>query len=292
MSLRSARLLPLYLLLSLAASCSDDGASPPEEPPQDGRVHLEITDAPLPMNQVARFIVEIDAVRVHSDADGDHGFQTIIEDGPFEVKLHGLRNGLTQLFEGDLLEPGSYRQMRIHFTSALLELKDGRIFTTEDNTLRLTGQDSAGFKIFFDPPVEVREGETTDLLLDFDLRKSVSSVPGKDTDHADFFHLHPNVRTAVLEETGEVRGVVTTTDDAGHTVPAADAEVYLLEPGESDLDQAIASTLTDENGSAAILGVFPGTYDVLAIHEGREGRADGLVVAQGAITSFDNHLEE
>ena len=282
--LRAATTLSIACLL-VATACSGDGPSP-YEPPRDGRVNLEFTDAPLPLGQIARAIVEIDEVSVHGDVDGDHGFTTVIEGGPYEIKLHGLRNGLTQFFEGDLLPPGTYRQMRIHFTSALLELKDGRIFSTEDDTLRLTSQSASGFKLFFDPPVEVPEGGATNLLLDFDLRKSLSSVPGTDTDSARFFHLHPNVRAAVLEDSGEVRGVVTTKIHGADT-PTGDVEIYLLAPGETDIDQAIASTLTDENGSAAILGVPPGTYDVLAIHDGLAGRADGLVVTQGAITSFD-----
>jgi len=284
--LRAATTLSIAFLLVATACSGDDVSLAPQDPPQDGRVNLEFTDAPLPLGQIARAIVEIDEVSVHGDVDGDHGFTTVIEGGPYEIKLHGLRNGLTQFFEGDLLPPGTYRQLRIHFTSALLELKDGRVFTTEDDTLRLTGQDSAGFKVFFDPPVEVRADEPTNLLLDFDLRKTFSSVPGNDTDTASFFHLHPSVRTAVLDETGEIRGVVTTKDGAT-TVPAPDAEVYVLAPGEEDLDQAFASTLADENGSAAVLGIPPGTYDVLAIHDGRTDRVENVVVTQGAITSFE-----
>ena len=286
--LRAATTLSIACLL-VATACSGDGPSP-YEPPRDGRVNLEFTDAPLPLGQIARAIVQIDEVAVHGDVDGDHGFVTVIEGGPYEIKLHGLRNGLTQFFEGDVIPPGTYRQLRIHFTSALLELKDGRVFTTEDGTLDLTGQDTAGFKVFFDPPLVVREDGATNVLLDFDLRKTFSSVPGNDTANATSFHLHPSVRTAVLDETGEIRGVVTTKDGAA-MVPAPDAEVYVLAPGEEDLDQAFASTLADANGSAAVLGIPPGTYDVVVIHDGLTDRAENLVVTQGAITSFEIELK-
>jgi hypothetical protein len=281
-------LLPLALLV---ASCGTGGSGDSGAAPGQGSLTFEATDAPIDPELIRRAELEVDAIRVHREADAETGFTTVFQGGPIVLDLTSLRNGVTRALERGFLEAGSYRQVRIHVTDAMLELKSGKTFSTRAGTIRLTSQDTSGYKVFFQPPIEVFAGVETRVLLDFQLPKTFSPVPGNDLENARFLHLHPSVRGAVLQETGELRGIVRTTDSMGAQIPAADAAVYVLPPGETDPDQAIASTLTDADGSAAILGVPVGTYDVLALHGGRSGRADGLSVQAGAVTSFDILVE-
>lgn len=278
--------LPLVLT---AAACSGGGGGSGSS--GTGSIAFEVTDAPIDPTLVARAVIEVDAVRVHRDADGDSGFLTVYEGSPVVFDLMELRNGLTQGFNSAALPVGSYGQVRLHVTDALLELVDGRVFSTQDDTIRLTSQGTSGFKVFLSPAVVVHENVVTRVLLDFELTKTFSPVPANNLAQASFFHLHPNVRAAVLQETGELRGTVRTTDTLGADVPATGAVVYVLAPGETDPALAMATTMTDANGQAAILGVPTGTYDVLATQDGRTGRADGLTVSVGNVTSFEIVLQ-
>ena len=288
---RSTWLLTLALPLTLILAACGGGGGGGSGSSGTGTIAFEVTDAPIDPSLVARAVIEVDAVRVHRDADAESGFQTVYEGSPVVFDLLELRNGLTQGFNSGALPVGSYGQLRLHVTDALLELVDGRVFSTQDDTIRLTSQNTSGFKVFLSPPVEVRANVVTRVLLDIDLTKTFSPVPANNLAEASFFHLHPNVRAAVLQETGELRGTVTMLDDEGAVVPAANAAVYVLPPGESEPDLALATTLTDANGQAAILGMPVGTYDVLATLDGRTGRADGLTVSVGAVTSFEITLE-
>lgn len=290
--LRCNRLHTLGLaLVLLAAACTGGSGGGGSASSGVGSIAFDVTDAPFDFTKVERAEIEVDAIRLHREADGDSGFVTVFEGDPIVIDLAQLRNGLTQGLNGGLLEAGSYGQIRLRIRNALLEMKDGRVFSTRDDTIRLTSQDTSGYKIFLDPAVVVRADVETRVLLDFQLPRTFSPVPANDFDSARFLHLHPNVRAAVLQETGELRGTVTTTDAQGASIPAAGAAIFVLAPGETDPELAVATTLTDANGQAAVLGVPVGSYDVLATLDGRTGRDEALTVSVGAVTSFEIALE-
>ncbi|HEX6886261.1 MAG TPA: DUF4382 domain-containing protein [Planctomycetota bacterium] len=288
LSRSSLALTALALALTACGGGSGDGSAPAEL----GSIRFEITDAPIDPELIQRAVLEVDAIRVHREADGADGFTTVFDaPRPLTVDLLTLRNGVTQPIEAGFLEPGLYRQARLVVSDALLELTSGKSYSTRDGTIHLTSQDTSGYKIFFDPPVEVRAGVETRVLLDFQVPKTFSPVPANDLDSARFFHLHPLVRFAVLQETGELRAVVTTTDDQGAPIPAASAALYVLDPGESDLERAVAVTLTDDAGMAAILGLPAGTFDVVATHQGLQARQDGVVIAAESVTSVSLQVQ-
>ncbi len=290
MSNRTSLIAFLSCLSPWVAACSS-GGGPGEAAGPTGSIAFEATDAPMDPELIARALLEIDAIRVHYVGGSEKGFVTVYEGEPLVLNLTSLRNGLTKALSRGFLQTGEYNELQIHVTDASLELKNGNQYSTRDGTIQLTSQGTSGYKIFLDPPVEVYEGVETRVLLDFQLPKTFSPVPDNNLENARLFHLHPNVRVAVLQETGELRGVVTTMDAKGVRLYAPGAVVYVLDPGETDPDGAVASTMTDADGSAAILGLPAGTYDVLAVHEGRTGRADGLVITAEAITGFEIQVE-
>lgn len=276
----------LFTFFALAA-CGSEGASGPSAPDELGSILFEITDAPIDPQLLEEAVLEVDAIRVHGEADAENGFTTVFDaPRPLVVDLLTLRNGVTAPVQAGFLEPGTYRQARLILSDASLKLKNGKEYSTQAGTIDLTSQGRSGYKIFFDPPIEVQAGVQTRVLLDFQVPKTFSPIPANDLENARTFHLHPLVRFAVLQETGELRGVVTTTDDLGAEIPAAGAAVFVLDPGETDLARAVATTLADDAGMAAILGLPAGTFDVLATLAGKQGRQNGLVIAAQAVTSF------
>lgn len=289
--LRHATRALLATALLLSSACSGSSSEGSSSGSGTGMLGFDVTDAPIDPSLIARAVVEVDSIRVHRESDADSGFLTVFEGGPVTIDLASLRNGLTHAFRAVELPVGSYGQVRLRVTDAELELTDGRVFSTRAGTIQLTGQDRSGYKIFLAPAVEVREDVETRVLLDFLLPKTFSPVPANDLSSARLFHLHPNVRVATLQETGELRGVVTTTDDLGATIPAVNAAVYVLDPGVTDPDFALAATLTDGLGQAAILGLPVGTYDVRAVLDARSATTTGVTVSQGAVTSFELALQ-
>jgi len=273
------------LLACLLAACG--GGSESAVDGGLGTLNLEVTDAPFDWGTVEEAVVSIEKVRIHREADGESGFVTLYDGDPVECDLAALRNGLTRGLSSGKLETGTYRQIRLHLAAGRLRLKGGGEYTTEDGGLRFTSHDTSGLKVILHPAVEVVEGEETNVLLDFNMPKSFSPVPGNDIQNARFFHLHPQIRASVRSESGEVSGVVRTDDGGGVIDQLADATLHLLPPGEVDSDQSIATTFSESDGSAVFLGVPPGTYDLLVTSGDRSERLDSVTVSAGATTSFD-----
>jgi hypothetical protein len=71
----------------------------------------------------------------------------------------------------------------------------------------------------------------------------------------------------------------------------SDATVYILPPGAADLSSSLASTGSAPDGSYAVLGVPPGTIDVLATLETLAGRVDGESIEIGSVTLVDLVVE-
>ena len=87
--------------------------------------------------------------------------------------------------------------------------------------------------------------------------------------------------------TGGVSGHVTEDDGAGGFIGVANAAVYLLAPGVTDVTLAIATTATAVDGAYEFLAVDAGDYDVLADLNGRQARVNGVHVVEGSVTTVD-----
>jgi hypothetical protein len=148
----------------------------------------------------------------------------------------------------------------------------------------LKDHDTTGLDISISSPADAT---STTLLLDFDLSKTFHPIPNNDPLDATTYSLHPVIHAANISTTGEVRGVVTTANGQGGFTPVAMATVYVLPPGETDVSDSVASTFTTGTGHYAILGVAPGTYDVLATKDGLDGRVNAQGVLAGSATVVD-----
>ena len=277
--------LGIALALSLVAACNGEA-----DPLPRGTVTVLATDAPIDHSLVEDARVWVDRVRIHAQTDGATGFYTLYEGAPVELDLDDLRSGLTATIVEADLPAGTYKQLRLRVTDALLDLTNGNLYTTTDDTLELTGQGASGFKVLLDPPLEVLDGVERNLVLDFDLPKTFLPTPASDPRTATSYELLPVIRTAVLELSGEFEGSVVG-DLGGGLVPVADATLYLLPPGETDTGESLATTATAADGSFVLLGVAPGTYDVLATLGALTDRVDGVQVIEGALTEVDLTLE-
>ena len=246
-----------------------------------------MTDDAFVYDIVQEATISVDRITVAHGADDESGFITIFEGAPMEIDVLHLRDGVTVDLANASLPAGDYGQIRLHVTDARLVLTNGRVYTTADDTIHLTSQDTSGFKVFIVPPVVITEGETTPVLLDIDLTQTFLPIPANDPLNATSYNLHPVIHVANLGETGGIEGTVSRDDGTGGTTPVANATVYVFPPGLTDPAQSVAATATNATGAYSVLGVQPGTYDVHALEGVNSATVAGVTVTVGAVTTVD-----
>jgi hypothetical protein len=281
--------LRLSLVLLVTACGGGGGGSGGGSAGSSGSGHLKLlaTDDPFPFDLVKEAHVHVTEIKVHHDSQADSGFTTIYSGPGFDLSLLDLRNGATVEAANTVLPAGSIGQIRLIIDSASLTLTNDNVYSTDLGNLDLTGADKSGLKIFVDPPIEIAADVDTTVLLDFDLTKTFHAVPANDPPNANKFLLMPGIRASNLVDVGEVKGIVTKDDGTGVQVGVDLASVYVLPPGETDPAKSVASSATDSTGHYAILGVAPGTYDVLALKDALQGTLAGVVVVATEVTTAD-----
>jgi hypothetical protein len=258
-----------------------------------GELTVEMTDKPFAYDLVTKAIVRVDRIEIGPQGEDDEGFVTLFEGQPIEVDLLDLTNGATKILVRTDVAVGSYDEIRLRVVSAHLELIDGDVFSTELGNMHLTSTATSGLKIKIDPALEVVGDVSRTLLLDFDLTKSFHAVPANDPLNANSYKLMPVVHATDISTAGEVRGVVRQDDGTGTStfVGVDAATVYLMPVSEPDPANSAAATKTDPDGSYALIGVPPGTWDVLAVKDPASGRVNGIEVIKGMATTVDLKIE-
>ena len=256
-----------FHLLALAAAAtlaacggggSDNAGTPPFTPASQGTLHVSLTDAPACGYDHAWVTVE--KVRVHRSAtagDADGGWHDIVLPAPTRVDLLTLNNGA--MFElGEVRLPaGAYTQMRLVLAdnSGADPLANAVQPSGSSEVIALktpSGQQS-GLKMNVD--LEVPEGKTLDVAIDFDACKSfvTAGKSGK-------ILLKP------------VLAVIPILSDVGQKVVGF-VDPSLIGPGTAVMLQSagvpVRGTTPDANGRFILSPVDPGTYDLVITAPGR-----------------------
>jgi hypothetical protein len=172
------------LALGALAGCSDNSSLDPGQ----GRISLRMTDAPFPLDEVESidvFVVRVEAktqATSEEDADVDVEDNDASSDGWIVLAtpnksfdLMDLRNGVT-VFLGDAVVPaGNYQSIRLILNTdeSKVTLKNGTVLTgTSTPSIMWPSAGRTGIKVIFNTGIIVDEGETTDVLLDFDAENS------------------------------------------------------------------------------------------------------------------------
>lgn len=283
----SVRWIAIACLAASLAACSgdddDSNVNPPAGPGQ-GTLTVLATDEPFVYEIVTAATITVDRVSVHADANEEQdGFVVIYDGPPRVVDLFSLRDGLTTQLAQANLDAGTYRQIRVRVTDAELRLVNGNVYSTANGDLHLTSQATSGFKVFVDPPIVIEDGISRTFLLDFDLTHTFHPIPANDPLNATTYNLQPTIHAANVSSSGEIRGDVVL-DTIPTDQPVANATVYVLPDGVTDVEQAVAVTATTASGEFAQLGLPPGTYDVYAVKNSVTGVDQDVVVSAGTFT--------
>ncbi|HEX6314377.1 MAG TPA: DUF4382 domain-containing protein [Gemmatimonadaceae bacterium] len=176
-------LLAVVLAAGALLSCSDGSLEPGE-----GRISLRMTDAPFPLDQVES--IEMFVVRVEArpqpiseeeaaldveEAEAESDGWIVIAEPNDGFDLMELRNGVTVFLGDEDVPVGAYHSIRLILDTdrSSVTLKDGTVLTgVSTPSIKFPSAGKSGIKVLFTTPIVVDDGETVDVLLDFDAEES------------------------------------------------------------------------------------------------------------------------
>ena len=171
---------------------------------------------------------------------------------PFEIDLLSLSNGITEQLASVELEAGSYDMIRMHVDKSTVILANETEFE-----LKIPSGPDSGLKIKIEPALSVASGQTSDVLLDFDVSKSFVVKGNWKGGAINGFNFKPVVRCVLLDRAGRIEGTVSDTS----AVNLSNASVNLwTEVNDIEEDSLLTTAFTDEMGHYQLIGIQEGTY--------------------------------
>lgn len=257
MAIKSLQLAAIAGLFTLTlAACGDGGSGNGET----GQLTLGITDSPVDVADAV--VVEFTGVELkpRQGPAFSRNFAT-----PKTIDLLAYQAGeRAMLLDGEEIPAGEYLWMRLKVNADPDVAGDSHIsIDGADCELRIPSGDERGLQLIRAFTVGV--GTTTDLTVDFDLRRSVRRPPGQTTPvpacDGQVFLLRPVVRVVDRLEVGRIAGSVDPTFVTEQCGPADTqsgiypGNVYLFGPlpeGEVVVPDDYDMVASDPNGEDAL----------------------------------------
>lgn len=251
-------------------SCEDSTNDP--DPNSSGTLKVSITDSPIDSPDVKAVFVTVTEIKV--DGKTFEGFK-----GPKTVNLLELQNG-NSLSLGD----GNFNTGTFNKISLVLDYEKDQSGTAPgcyvqkaDNTkqkLQLAGSTQNSIDLTTKEFL-VKEGTTTDIILDFDLRKAVKSeTSGSQTTYSfvSYGELQSSIRLVERTSAGNIAGKI----DNYNATTMGNVVVYVYKKGtfnqatetqgqgdgKIQFKNAITSAKVDANGNFKAAFLDQGDYEV------------------------------
>ena len=253
-----------------ACSSDDRGESMPEETSQ---TTFKITDAPIDDAQVEGVFVTLADVRV--DGQSLEGFSKTT------IELSALVEGQT-LTLGELdLAADSYSSLEL-----VLDTQTDAAGNTPANYIALANGtkeelEASAETIRVTDGFEVIAGAANEIVIDFDLRKTITTSQGAleaDYAFASTSQLEAGIRVVNEQATGEIEGTVTDSQDYAETIivyayPEGTFNAEAETQGEVQFANAVTSSkVSGLDNSYSLNFLEEGTYElVFASYEETEG---------------------
>lgn len=231
---------PLVLAALFATGCGDDSNDNVVLPPaSNGKLTLSVTDAPV---DGVKKVVVVFSGAVLKPVGSPEIDQTIPDK---TMDLLTLQNGSTSDLLKDLDVPsGSYEYIRLKVSAADDSRKDSYVELNEGGTRELVIPSGSETGLKLSGGVTVPANGTANLVVDFDLRKSLRKPEGNSDDYL----LKPTLRLVDTSKTGQITGTV-----AAFLVSGADcapATVYVFSGKDSkaeDVQEKSSDPITTVN---------------------------------------------
>lgn len=262
-------ILSLIFSLALFISCSEE-TNPGNK--ETGRLNVKLTDAPFPHNLVTEVNVTIFKIEARfksnnmdedsstddkMNEEADAPFVVLMED-EIDVNLLQLTNGVTEQMADLDVPVGTYDLIRVYVKGVNVLLTDGRSFD-----LKVPSGEQTGIKVFIKPGLTVAGGLSSDLLLDFDVSRSLVAKGNiKKVDGINGFNFKPVIKASNMSISGTLMGNVSSIIDE-MTVPLEGSQISVI-----IADTLNTAAFTDIDGNYMIMGLQSGSYKAIAELEG------------------------
>lgn len=240
-----------YRLLSFAAAATLALASCAKNTNDDAsasaaKLEVRLTDAPGNFNAV---VLDVQQVEVHvKDENDPSGWQTLAFT-PQTVNVLDYVNGKSALLVSTDFAPGDLKEIRLLLGPASYVVNtDGQQYA-----LKTPSGQTSGVKLKL-PNVTLAAGSTYQLLLDFDVAKSIVERGNwkAGNDKKERYLLKPVIRLVAQSLRGGLRGTV--------NPAAARPQVLAIRAALTGPDTV--STFADASGAYQLNGLAAGTYQV------------------------------
>lgn len=260
----------LFVTVLFVLSCSEDDNVPSDTSGESYNTTFKVTDAPIDNANVEGVFVTITDVKV--DGNSLEGFSKTT------FELSSLVNGQTETL-GDLdLQAGTYSSLELildyesdqtgSFPGCYVALVDG----TKDKI------ESTSNTINVNDTFEVFASNTNEIIVDFDLRKTIKeeeSTLSSDFDFVSVSEISAGIRTVNKESTGMIAGNVNDTENTSDKIVvyayekgSFNAEAETNGQGESNVQFANAvtsSAVTGINNSYSLNFLNEGEYELIFV---------------------------
>ncbi len=231
---------------------AEDGISATPQPDSAGIINIGLTDAAV--DDVKEVWVQFTGVALKPKS-GDEIVITF--DDPKNIELLGLQNGNTAELLGDTkVAVGAYNWIRLSVNAGFDNVMDSYARRTDDSQveLRVPSGSQSGLKLV--SGFTITQNQSTNILLDWDLRKALSDPPGQPgmklrpalrvIDMAAFGTLSGTVSASLLTDAGCTNDIMA---DTGNAVYIYEGEVN--EPADIqglDTDPLVTATVSADAG--------------------------------------------
>ncbi|MAO16598.1 DUF4382 domain-containing protein [Muricauda ruestringensis] len=265
----------IFGTMLLIVSCSDDNENDNVEK-ESYQTTIKITDAPIDNANVEAVFITVSDVKV--DGNSIEGFTKTT------FNLSALVNGQTKTLGNLPMEAGTYSNIELVLDYAndmdgnspgcYVEMVDGTKDKIEASSSTVNITDS--FEVF--------ATNTNEIIIDFDLRKTIKEEQGtleSDFDFVTLSELSAGIRTVNKEATGEISGTVNDSQDTSDKIVVYayekgtySAEVETQGQGESNIRFANAVTSAEVSGinnAYSLNFLAEGEYELIFVSYTQDG---------------------
>jgi uncharacterized protein DUF4382 len=250
---RLTSLCALSALSSVVLGLSACGGGGGSVGPGSGSISINLTDAPV--DSASEVVVVFTGIELHQAS----GSTTTIDfPTPKSIDLVKLQNGVTSAITQDSAVPaGSYDWVRLKVLASKNSQGESyiKLLSGQQYPLWIPSGAETGLKLV--RPFTVAQGSVTRLIIDFDLRKSITAPPGQDPNYI----MRPTLRLLDQLQVGKIAATVnlaslaTAQLGAGSAISACKAGLYLF--------TGATATPDDQDGDSTD-GADPLVYQPLA----------------------------
>ncbi|MFA6126748.1 MAG: DUF4382 domain-containing protein [Bacteroidales bacterium] len=256
-------IVAIVLVAIFVIGCSKDGM----QDALTGHVNFKMTDAPSDDANIKGTFITVSNVKIDGKAVSGFKKQT------FDISAY--QRGETKLLLSDDVEAKSYNTVTLELDyqqDASGKSPGCYVMTVDDNKHDLAVSSESKEEFTFNKSFKIDSNQSTDIVIDFDLRKSIkrnSDNPGSDYSFAGNAEMKSAFRVVLVSESGLIKGKINNslTSNAELIVYAYKKDQYNQQTeaagSENEMfTHAVTSARVNDEGTYQLSFLEQGNYEV------------------------------